>query len=304
VSRPEIERIRVALEPMLGQLRSIDELAAGTTGTTYLVETAAGRFAAKAFAADSLALLSPAQQFEVLETLVELGISPRPAGFDSEARLLVTEYLAEAAAVGPESLRRGERLADVVATLRLLHGVTVSIPRFDPVADVDRYVAATGGLGALSADDRACFDELVGLAGSIESEAICLCHNDLVASNLLFDRGLRLIDFDYAVLGPPVIDLASLAVMNELSDRQAGELLAAYYEGSSPLSVGEFARVRRLVRLTAHFWALASTAASRSGGAGATPRRGDAGAASAAGAGEAVGDAGAAIVDQYRIQHD
>ncbi len=286
---------------MLGQLLSIGELATGTTGTTYLVETAAGRFAAKAFAADSLALLSPAEQCEVLETLVELGISPRPAGFDSEARLLVTEYLAEAAAVGPESLRRGERLADVVATLRLLHGVTVSIPRFDPVADVGRYVAATGGLVAMSAADRACFDELVELAGSIESDAICLCHNDLVASNLLFDRGLRLIDFDYAVLGPPVIDLASLAVMNELSDRQAGELLAAYYEGSSPLSVGEFARVRRLVRLTAHFWALASTAASA---AGATPRRGDDGAASAAGAGEAVGDAGAAIVDQYRIQHD
>jgi Ser/Thr protein kinase RdoA (MazF antagonist) len=283
VSRPEIGRIQAALEPMLGQLRSIDELASGTTGTTYLVETAAGLFAAKAFTADSLALLSPAQQFEVLETLAETGITPRPAGFNAKARLLVTEYLAEAAAVGPESLRQGERIADVVAALRLLHAVTVDIPRFDPVADVERYVAATGGVVALSADDRACFDELVelvALAGSAGSDAICLCHNDLVASNLLFDRGLKLVDFDYAVLGPPVIDLASFAVMNQLSGRQAGELLAAYYEGSSPLSVGEFARVRRLVRLTAHFWALAATGASAATGA------------------------GAAIVDQYRIQHD
>ena len=284
MSRPEIDRIEAALELMIGPLGSIDELASGTTGTTYLVETGAGLFAAKAFSADSLALLSPAQQFEVLETLVETGITPRPAGFDTEARLLVTEYLAEASAVGPESLRQGERMAEVVAGLRLLHAVTVNIPRFDPVADVDRYVAATGGRRALSPEDRARFDELVELAGSIEPDAPCLCHNDLVASNLLFDDRLRLIDFDYAVLGPPVIDLASLAVMNDFSDRQAGELLAAYYEGSSPLSGGEFARVRRLVRLTAHFWALASPAA--------------------VGEGAAVGDAGAAIVDRYRIQHD
>ena len=144
-----------ALEPMLGPLGSIDELASGTTGTTYLVETGAGRFAAKAFAADSLALLSPAQQFEVLETLAETGITPRPAGFDTEARLLVTEYLADASAVGPESLRQGERIADVVAGLRLLHGVTVNIPRFDPVADEGVVVTFSYGDTVLQGDSGA-----------------------------------------------------------------------------------------------------------------------------------------------------
>ena len=274
MSRPEPERLEAALASMLGPLLRLEQLAVGTTGTTWLAETSNGRFAAKAFAPDSQALLGPEAQHALLEALAAKGIVPRPLGFDAEARILVTEYLEEAVEVAPESLRSGERTGDVVAALRVLHATSVDVPRFDPAADARRYVGSVGGPETLTAHDRECFDELLGLAESLEPGRAVLCHNDLVASNLLFDRGIKLIDFDYAVLAAPELDLASVAVMNAFTAREASRLLDAYFDGASPLSPAEFARVQRLVRLLAHFWALAS----------------------------ATG--GAAIVGQYRIRHD
>jgi thiamine kinase-like enzyme len=274
MSRPELERLEAALASMLGSPLRLEQLAVGTTGTTWLVETAGGRFAAKVFASDSLALLGPEAQHALLEVLAGTGIVPRPLGFDAEARMLVTEYLDEAAAVAPDELRSAERIGDVVAALRVLHAASADIPRFDPVADAWRYVRSVGGLEALTAGDREYLDELLGLAESLELGQATLCHNDLVASNLLCDRGIKLIDFDYAVLAAPELDLASVAFMNAFTAREASRLLDVYFDGASPLSPAEFARVQRLVRLVAHFWALASA------------------------------PGGAAIVGQYRIRHD
>jgi thiamine kinase-like enzyme len=71
-----------------------------------------------------------------------------------------------------------------------------------------------------------------------------------------------LIDFDYAVVAEPILDLASLVVMNSLSRAEETELLNAYFAGGElPFSAQEFARVQRLVRLLAHFWSLASNEA-------------------------------------------
>ena len=67
---------------------------------------------------------------------------------------------------------------------------------------------------------------------------------------------LRLVDFEYAQLAPPVLDLASVSVMNDFSAGDDDRLLdACHGASSSPFSRQDFAKVRRLVALTAHFWA-------------------------------------------------
>ena len=116
--------------------------------------------------------------------------------------------------------------------------------------------------------------ELPGLASTLDGLPVCVCHNDLVAENLLIGDDVTLIDFDYAVMAPPVLDLASLSVMNGFSEAETRRLLDVYYGERAPFPAAEFVRVQRLVRLLAHFWALAS------------------------------GDAGAAIVAQYRMTDD
>jgi thiamine kinase-like enzyme len=162
----------------------------------------------------------------------------------------------------------------VTALLRRLHSVDFELPALAPTACAERYLARIGGSSELTAADRERYAELLALADLPWSESACLCHNDLTADNVLLCEQSWLIDFDYAVAAAPVLDLASLAVMNDFDRGDCQALLESYYGGPPPIPAEEFARVQRLVRLLAHFWALAS------------------------------GQAGAAGLAQYRINHD
>jgi thiamine kinase-like enzyme len=83
-----------------------------------------------------------------------------------------------------------------------------------------------------------------------------LCHNDLVAANVLDDGNLVLVDFEYAVRAAPVLDLAGLAGMNDYGDRACRELLAAYNgDTRTPIAPAELSATVRMVRLIAYFWA-------------------------------------------------
>lgn len=269
------ERLRPILTAVLGERLSIAALPSGSTGSSYLVESAAGRHVVKVFDPASDALLGPAEQFELLGVLADAGLAPRPITFDSGERVLVTEFLEDAVPLSQASLRRPDRIEAVAQCLRRLHAVTVDVPRFAPVACVERYVARVGGPDSLSKRDRDRREELRRLALTLTGQPTTLCHNDLFAENLLYgDEGLRLIDFDYAVTAPPVVDLASLVVMNDLREHEVSALLDAYFGSSPPPPPIEFAGVARLVRLVGHFWALASR------------------------------DARAAIVARYRIEDD
>jgi Ser/Thr protein kinase RdoA (MazF antagonist) len=259
---------------MLGTLASIEPLPSGSGGQSWLLATANGRFVAKIFSADSLVLLGPSAQFHLMRQLAGAGIAPAPAGFSNAERLLVTEYVEAAAAVAAAALTEPERIGEVVQLLHKLHATDSSIPAFSPTAYAQDYLAAIGGRAGLSGRDRERLDELFELAAVPIAGRACLCHNDLTADNILFGAIPRLIDFDYACTATPIVDLASLAFMNEFTADQAGALLESYFGGRVPLPWAEFSRTRRIVRLLAHFWSLAAT------------------------------EAGADIVAQYRIDDD
>lgn len=271
---PEIESIAEALTPIVGVPVGIDALPSGTTGSSYRVATAQGAFVAKVFRPHSEALLGPAEQYKLMHVLAEAEVSPRPVGFDADARLLVTEFLDDAVPLEPDGLRRPQNIEKIVYCLRRLHATTAAIPRFTPDLYAKRYVDKAGGPVSLTDADRHRYAELLELAPMLDGLAVSVCHNDLLAENLLVNGIVRFIDFDYAVTAPPVVDLASLVVMNGLSEIEAREFLDAYYGGPAPFPAAEFARVKRLARLVAHFWALASS------------------------------ESQAAIVAQYRIEDD
>jgi Ser/Thr protein kinase RdoA (MazF antagonist) len=271
---PDIALLSEALPSMVGVPARIDALPSGTTGRSYLVETVSGCYVAKVFDPESGALLGPAEQFELLRALADARIAPAPVGFDRAAGLLVTRFLEGAIPLDPSALRRPDNTEKVVRCLRRLHEIEVAIPPFAPLVYARRYVRMAGGLMSLSDADRERYAELVNLGPLLDGLPACVCHNDLVAENLLIRGDVALIDFDYAVMAPAVLDLASLAVMNGFTEPEARGLIDSYYGERSPFSAAEFARVQRLVRLLAHFWALAS------------------------------GDTGAAIVSQYRMTDD
>ena len=255
----EVEQLRSLLGTTLGNIQTVVSIEPGTTGTSYRIETDDSQYVAKFFSTESDVLLGPRAQFDLLQQLAPSGIAPLPAAYDESAGVLVTEYIDDADAVGSDELRQLERICEVAALLQTLHRAPADVPSFAPEKHARRYISRLGGHARLSRLDRKRGDELLKLATRFDCHAVCLCHNDLTADNLLFGRSPKLIDFDYAVVGPPILDLASVVVMNSFSPAEGAQLQNAYFDGrESPFSGSEFASVQRLVRLLAHFWSLAS----------------------------------------------
>jgi thiamine kinase-like enzyme len=63
---------------------------------------------------------------------------------------------------------------------------------------------------------------------SADPSRLCLCHNDLNSTNILDTGSLYLIDWEYAAIGDPYFDLATIIQHHGLVEGQVECLLAAY----------------------------------------------------------------------------
>jgi thiamine kinase-like enzyme len=123
----------------------------------------------------------------------------------------------------------------------------------------ERYLTELRAAGR-AADPRASAraDELLALARDYDRNyaPTAFCHNDLTAANILDDGELALVDFEYAVRGTPLLDLANLAAMNGFDFAERRVLLEAY-SGAAPASadLAELDSLVRMVRLMTWFWA-------------------------------------------------
>ena len=205
-------------------------------------------------------------ELRVLEVAGAAGLAPEVLAHDADSGALVTRYLAGAELLTPEQARSDANIDRIATVVRRLHGLPapVGVGAFQPTepARVYTQIARSAPDSSIEqADDlRRWSTEFRQLAETHEAEFFpsVLCHNDLVAANILDDGRLWLVDFEYAVRADPILDLASLAGLNEFGPTHCNRLLDAYYgPGCAPFDLAQLNQVIRLVRLMAFFWALA-----------------------------------------------
>jgi len=144
--------------------------------------------------------------------------------------------------------------AALAAALRALHGCEPIVATFDSFRLVESYAAASREHGG---EVPPAYREAAAAAGRIEAalgriEAPVLCHDDLLAANvLLLDRGgVKLVDWEYAGVGYRYFDLANFVVNNELGPAREEAFLTAYLE--RPPRPSELAALR-LMRVMSDF---------------------------------------------------
>ncbi|HEY8520591.1 MAG TPA: phosphotransferase [Gammaproteobacteria bacterium] len=251
-------------------------LRGGFNNRSYLVAAGERRWVVK-FRSQTLGpLLGVAAEAEVMAAAARAGLAPAVVAHEEAAGLLVTEYRAGARSLSTRAARERGNIERMAALLRRLHAVAAPVAPFEvervaqsyvqaaaagaehKIARARRHPAQYGGDwddGTRLFIERA--DELLALARRFESAfpAAVLCHNDLAAANILHDGQLVLVDFEYAVLAAPILDLANLAVMNRYSDRERAALLEAY---GGEIDADDLRWVARLVALLGWFWAAAN----------------------------------------------
>jgi thiamine kinase len=209
----------------------IERLADGPTNASYLVERAGERFVLRLDKPEALRLgLDRANERLVCEAVAAAGLTPPYQYFSGVEGVSLRPFIAGRSLCRDDLLepRTLRRLADV---LRRLHQQPPVGAAFDPAGAVRRYSAQLDTPQGAALAERA--GRLLAEIGRFTVPP-ALCHNDLVAENILqtANGGLLLIDWEYAALGDPFFDLAVVVRHHELDDALARQLLSAYLEGA------------------------------------------------------------------------
>jgi Ser/Thr protein kinase RdoA (MazF antagonist) len=257
-----VDDVLTAVVPRARRVGAVRVLDGGLSNRVYAVTTTVGVFAVKLREAGPGVVLSLQEEADLTGRAAAAGLAPEVVGTDGRYDALVTVYRADARPWTRAVAREDENLRRAADLLRALHAVPDgSLREFRCLDCALRYIDAAGGPGADGTEQASLAAEFVQLAEDYEAThpPSVLCHNDLIADNILDDGGLVLVDFEYAMRAAPILDLASFAAMNRLGAAERRALLVAYYaDAGVPPTGAEFAKVVRLLHLMAYFWARAA----------------------------------------------
>jgi len=215
--------------PGMEDARLIERLMDGPTNASYLVERDGEQFVLRLDKPEAARLgLDRENERIVCQAIAEAGLTPPYLHFDPASGVALRPFIAGRSLcredlLEPPTLRR---LADV---LRCLHRLPAVGAPFDGAGAVRRYAAQLASPQAAALAERA-----EGLLAGIGRSSIApaLCHNDLVAENMLEtgDGDLLLIDWEYAAIGDPYFDLAVVARHHDLDPSLSQVLIEAYLQ--------------------------------------------------------------------------
>ena len=233
-------------------------LGGGLMARSFLAVAGGRRHVLRLPVASSMAWLDLESEARAMRGAAAAGLAPAVIAVDVEAGLLLTDY--QATLRTPGLLRQPTTVTMIVRLLRALHRLQVHLPIYSVRHFASTYLTALAKFTTLAptAEEQKWADELTRLGRRFDMSyaPAAFCHNDLSAANILVDgAAARLIDFEYAGLGAPLLDLASLAGMNDFEEAQRRQLLDEYY-GTAPAAptMRDLDNAIRMVRLLAYFW--------------------------------------------------
>ena len=217
---------------------SIEEIKHGLTNESWLVSARGERRVVRLSTTQEEALqIDRASEANILQIVSGERIGPDVIVCDPSRRLLVTRYMG--ATWTNEDTQEPANIGRIGELLQKLHALDApwEVRRVDLLAVVEGYLRTLDEQGVLCELNtpqlraRAC-----GVAITLHrSAADRLCHNDVHALNVVEgDDGLRLLDWEYAGVGQPMFDLASICVYHQYDGAQRERLLTAYAHDRAP----------------------------------------------------------------------
>lgn len=264
----ELQAILGRVEALRGRAVTIEPLPGGLTNRNYRVDAGDETFVLRIAGADTELLgIDRAREKACSLQAAAIDVGPEVVAYLPEHNALLTRFV-PGKVLTDESVKTPDVLRRIIDTLRRCH--TASAPEhlgcfsvFDTVRDYEkrareRSVPLPNSLvGALE------------LLGQIEVEIgsadpLCLCHNDLLAGNLIDDgTTIRLIDWEYAGRGDRFFDLGNLAANLQLSSEQESLLLELYFGEVCPTDLRRLRRMRLASDMREATWGFLQAAISK-----------------------------------------
>jgi len=217
----------------------------GLTNESYLVTGCDYPIVVRISNADEISLqLNRHSEAVVLKLVEQAGIGASVLFNDPGSRVLITREL-QGGNPAKDKVIEQDHLERVAAILRQLHSLPVNdhVQSMNMERTLQQYWQS---LGVWHDQSKA-----LQIARESDHQPIrCLCHNDVHHLNMI-DNGERLwlLDWEYAAIGDPYFDLASVCCYHEFSQPQRMMLLEAYSLSSIKGEGVEKAEIERLNRM-------------------------------------------------------
>ena len=233
-------------------IKGLRTLKAGMTNKSFLFEVDDKSYICRIPGKGTDVLINRSNEYDCYMAVKDLHITEKIIYFDKESGYKISKFYdgsKNADAFNKEEMSRCMEL------LKTLHEADVSVSHsFDISERIEYYTGLCEKTGGISFEDVEAVHNnmliLLNLLKDIKSET-CLCHIDSVADNFIItaDNKIKLIDWEYAGMADPLLDIAMGAIYSYMSFDTAKLFLedylwAAEVEGvKKPLLLGARSKV-------------------------------------------------------------
>ena len=225
--------ISKALEVPLEEIKNIEVLKKGMTNRSFLFTCKEQKYIMRIPGEGTDYLINRKEEADVYHVLEGKKICDDVVYMNPENGYKITVYLEGARSCDSENK---EDLKRCMAKLREFHNSKLKVSHtFDPFKQIVFYQSLWNGQASYYKDHEKTQKEILSLKSFVEKykEEPVLSHIDSVYDNFLFTKegDIRLIDWEYAGMQDPHIDIAMFCIYAGYDRKQADELIDLYFEG-------------------------------------------------------------------------
>lgn len=222
------------LEVSENEIEDITVLKKGMTNRSFLFTCRGRKYIMRIPGEGTEHLINRRQEYAVYQAVSGLGISDDIFYMNPENGYKITAYLENTRTCDPENI---EDVQVCMKRLRDFHGRALEVEHtFDIFGKMEFYESLWNGIPSCYRDYKETKNKVYELKNYIDeqSKAYVLTHIDAVPDNFLFvknkqgDTEIRLIDWEYAGMQDPHVDIAMFAIY-AMYDRERVEMLIDAY---------------------------------------------------------------------------
>lgn len=229
-----IRLIAEILEAGTDEIKDIRALKKGMTNRSFLFTCRDKRYIMRIPGEGTQRLINRRQEYEVYQAIKGLGISDDIFYIDPERGYKMTAYLENARVCNSEDIKDVQKC---MRYLRKFHEMGLKVKHdFDIYGQIEFYETLWDGEPSCYCDYKETKRRVCQLKKyiDIQPKAWTLTHIDAVPDNFLFvsngnEEEIRLLDWEYAGMQDPHVDIAMFAIYAMYDRDQVEDLIEAYF---------------------------------------------------------------------------
>lgn len=252
-----LELIAKVFDIPQSHIKGLRTLKAGMTNKSFLFEVDGQSYICRIPGKGTDVLIDRKHEYDSYMAVKDLHITEKIIYFDRESGYKISKFYEGSRNADPKN---EEEMGRCMELLKSLHDKNIKVDHsFDIAERIEYYTKLCNESGGISFEDVSFVKKnmqiLLGLLDQMKSDK-CLCHIDSVADNFIItaDDRIKLIDWEYAGMAEPIIDVAMCSIYSYYDKEEANTLLESYLQ-RKPAN-DEYKKLYAYMALSGYLWSL------------------------------------------------